>query len=429
MSVAATRVDWAPQADYKHLVLTVAGPEGFYVRRELPAGEAPSFSALDSPDGRLPDGVYAYELRSEGSAVQSGYLWIQGGSFVDRIPADVKPPVRKVTAQETDLPPGGLVVQGQACIGADCVPGDGTGGSALKIKEFGNRVILFDAGCCYPSENDWSIQATDAATLSPNFMIRDLTGATIPFTISAGAPTNAFTILNNGNIGLGTLTPAAQLHIRGTDTGFRNRIFVENASGTTTPREMLEIRNNGGAVFIFKDSSVAQRWGVGTNGSTFIIDNQANSGVEFTLSSTGNLTIGGTLTQNSDRDTKHGIVPVLPDEILSKALSLPISTWVRDGDAARHLGPMAQDFSAAFGLGEDERHIAPVDMAGVSLASIQALNSRMTTALAAKDAEIETLRQANSNLAERLAVLEQLVSGLSQRPQGATEQATPTPNL
>ena len=99
----------------------------------------------------------------------------------------------------------------------------------------------------------------------------------------------------------------------------------------------------------------------------------------MTLGSTGNLTIAGTLTQNSDRTTKTDIFGVEPDEVLAKVDSLPISTWRYKGDAAdvHHLGPMAQDFAAAFGLGADDRHIAPLDAAGVGLAAIQALNRKV----------------------------------------------------
>jgi len=37
------------------------------------------------------------------------------------------------------------------------------------------------------------------------------------------------------------------------------------------------------------------------------------------------------------------------------------------------MGPTAQDFSAAFGLGEDAQHISTVDADGVALAGVQAL--------------------------------------------------------
>ncbi len=54
---------------------------------------------------------------------------------------------------------------------------------------------------------------------------------------------------------------------------------------------------------------------------------------------------------------------------------LPISKWsykVEDG-SVRHIGPMAQDFAAAFGLGSDDRSIGTVDADGVALAAMQAL--------------------------------------------------------
>lgn len=61
--------------------------------------------------------------------------------------------------------------------------------------------------------------------------------------------------------------------------------------------------------------------------------------------------------------------------LLANLAALPIATWnyTAQPDSIRHMGPTAQDFSAAFGLGEDERHISTVDAQGVALAAIQAL--------------------------------------------------------
>ena len=42
--------------------------------------------------------------------------------------------------------------------------------------------------------------------------------------------------------------------------------------------------------------------------------------------------------------------------------------------SVRHVGPMAQDFHAAFGLGGDDKHINTVDADGVALAAIQGLH-------------------------------------------------------
>ena len=42
-----------------------------------------------------------------------------------------------------------------------------------------------------------------------------------------------------------------------------------------------------------------------------------------------------------------------------------------------HMGPMSQDFHAAFGVGEDDRHITQVDEGGVALVGIQGLNQKV----------------------------------------------------
>jgi hypothetical protein len=57
-------------------------------------------------------------------------------------------------------------------------------------------------------------------------------------------------------------------------------------------------------------------------------------------------------------------------------------------ESIRHMGPMAQDFHAAFGLGEDERRISIVDSDGVALAAIQGLHEVVKE----KEEEIQALK-------------------------------------
>lgn len=243
-SITPTRVEWLPLADHKSLTLIVAGPEDFYLQRELRAGEAPSFSALDFEDNRLPDGVYAYELRAEGKAVQSGQLWVQDGRFVDKPPKGAKPPIRNVTAQET-ISNGDLIVPGQACIGADCVSGDGTG-PALKIKEFNNYQIKFDAlNCCLPWEVAWILQANEPG-VGGDFLIRT-TGLT-PFRINPNAPDNSFSIFANGNIGLGTSTPAVRLDVKANAAG---QVAARLQNSSATGYSGTEYLDNAGNVDLF----------------------------------------------------------------------------------------------------------------------------------------------------------------------------------
>ena len=100
----------------------------------------------------------------------------------------------------------------------------------------------------------------------------------------------------------------------------------------------------------------------------------------------------------SDRAQKEAIEAVDTDDVLSRVASLPIHEWSyrQEGPAVRHMGPMAQDFHAAFGLGTDDRHIHQVDGSGVALAAIQALNRR-----------VEQLEQQNRSLRRELLALRQ----------------------
>ena len=80
---------------------------------------------------------------------------------------------------------------------------------------------------------------------------------------------------------------------------------------------------------------------------------------------------------------------------------MPISTWSYKADdpSVRHLGPMAQDFHAAFGLGRTDRAYDPIDAHGVELAAIKALYERVRT-----EAElIDRLERENEELRQHAA--------------------------
>lgn len=100
---------------------------------------------------------------------------------------------------------------------------------------------------------------------------------------------------------------------------------------------------------------------------------------------------GSTLYPKSDHDAKENFSPVNGRDILARLATIPIETWnYKDqGPTVRHIGPMAQDFAAAFGVGEDDKHINMVDASGVALASIQSLYKLILE----KDTEISVLRQ------------------------------------
>jgi WD40 repeat protein len=116
----------------------------------------------------------------------------------------------------------------------------------------------------------------------------------------------------------------------------------------------------------------------------------------------------------SDRNLKEAFEATDPLLILQRLSGLSIQTWNYkwNDTAIRHIGPMAQDFAAAFGVGEDDKHISPVDAQGVAFAAIQGLYRVMKE----KEAVIQTLQvqlrrqqEMNETLNARLDEIEGLV--------------------
>jgi hypothetical protein len=128
---------------------------------------------------------------------------------------------------------------------------------------------------------------------------------------------------------------------------------------------------------------------------------------------------GLTWNNGSDRSAKMNFADVDPREVLAKVAALPIETWnYKTQDASiRHLGPMAQDFAAAFGPGADDTHISTVDSEGVALAAIQGLY-QIVQEQQAEIAQLKTELTASGQAAQQVEIT-QLKAELA-----ASEQAT-----
>ena len=159
--------------------------------------------------------------------------------------------------------------------------------------------------------------------------------------------------------------------------------------------------------FVWSDFSSTSSGAAATGANQFLA--RASGG--FYLYTSPNMTSGvklspgsGSWSNLSDRASKTDIVNVDPEHIMTKLASMPVSEWsyIAQGDRVRHLGPMAQDFYTAFGLGEDDKHISTVDEEGVALAAVKALQVE----LSAKTHEVSDLRAQYAQLAKRVATLE-----------------------
>jgi trimeric autotransporter adhesin len=114
------------------------------------------------------------------------------------------------------------------------------------------------------------------------------------------------------------------------------------------------------------------------------------------------LTRGGAWVNTSDRASKAAFQRVDTRSVLKKLVSLPVTTWsyLNEAPSIRRMGPVAQEFFAAFGLGDDEKSISTVDASGVAFAAIQGLHGMV----AEKDREIAALRARLKAIEQKLGL-------------------------
>ena len=233
----------------------------------------------------------------------------------------------------------------------------------------------------------WDLVGNEA-----HFFLRDVTqGDLMPFKVAKGAPSDSLVVTADGGLGLGTANPVAPIDVQRNDGSARIRVAETNSIPAV--REMVRMENNGGSYFTLVNTTTGGEWYFLHEQNTpnrFIVTNNVNPSKGMFFDNTGNMQIGGVLTENSDKQSKMGIAPIDPAEVLAKLSQLEISEWSYrvDDTGARHLGPMAQDFYALFGLGASETGISTLDTSGVALAAIQALAAE------------------NANLRARIEVLE-----------------------
>ena len=222
---------------------------------------------------------------------------------------------------------------------------------------------------------------------------------------SNAARSNALTLLKNGD-----------LNTTGTHK-------VTLASGGTRPHlNLYELSNDYARIRL--ENSQAGFWDIAGGGPSngtlgFWSSTRGNvlslnaTGAPITTITGASLSAGGAWTNASDSTLKTGIAPADAADVLARLVALPVLRWTYKADPdAAHVGPMAQSFRAAFGLGSDERSIATVDADGVLMLAAQALDAR-TRALEGENA---ALRAEVAALRARLAAVEALFARVAASP-------------
>ena len=195
----------------------------------------------------------------------------------------------------------------------------------------------------------------------------------------------------NGATGRGATVPGGWANLASGSNSFAAG-FVANAA------------HNG--AFVWSDSSSTTQFG-STVANQF--NARAAGGVRFATTSAG--TVGAQLAAGatswsvlSDRTQKKDFAPVDGREVLRKLDGVPVQAWRYKWDEAGstpHLGPVAQDFKAAFFPGRDDKSISTLEFDGVELAAIQGLHALVKE----KDARITALEQRLADIEAKLGKL------------------------
>jgi hypothetical protein len=174
--------------------------------------------------------------------------------------------------------------------------------------------------------------------------------------------------------------------------------FMNQATGYSSFAAGNQARAVDWGSFVWADSSGAPITSTASN--QFLV--RATGGISMATStnlSTGcSISMGGgAWACTSNKNVKANFADVDTRAILERVSDLPITTWnFKTQDASiRHIGPMAQDFYAAFNVGDNDTTISTVDAQGVALAAIQGLAKGN-----------KELKEKNDNLETRLAALE-----------------------
>jgi hypothetical protein len=221
--------------------------------------------------------------------------------------------------------------------------------------------------------------------------------------------------------------PTQDLHVKSDDPQF----LVESTSATSAGRTLAYMKNKGDVRMFWENTDSGDIWQMSllstvlqmatpTGNGKFRVRKSGGlqalngSATILDLDSLGNLEVT-TVTETSSRAAKRGFEAVNGLSVLEKVAALPISEWSykAESPSVRHLGPMAEDFHAAFGLGRSDKGLTSVDTSGVALAAIQGLHQKLV-AKDARIAELEARLQGLESMEVRLQKLERLVQSVTE---------------
>jgi len=226
-------------------------PDGNIFEKSFTAGSMPGYDLSGFNGGPVADGSYTYELsitprlpvrvRTDGEIIKPEKLDLnlQGLTFSGSFSVKNGSIVQPATEQGPDNPLDQVIaddqiVIGSICVGQDCVNGENFGFDTIRLKENNLRIKFEDTSnsASFPTV-DWQLTANDSSNGGQNkFSIDSIDNGKTPFTVEYGADSHSLYVDDGGRVGLGTSTPAVNLHIKEGNTP-TIRLEQDGSSGFT----------------------------------------------------------------------------------------------------------------------------------------------------------------------------------------------------
>ena len=234
----------------------------------------------------------------------------------------------------------------------------------------------------------------------------------VPLQLIGGADTAVLSVDNTiGNAVAGKATGGTG--VAGTSTNGRG------VSGTSTSNYGVHGTSTNSDGVFGKSIGAAGVFGESENGSAVVGIGKKGYAAEFSGGKFGPgicyFAGGSGWSCTSDKNAKENFRTINPEEVLNSLAKMPIATWNMKGDKSKtlRLGPTAQDFKKAFGLGNDDKTITTSDAQGVAMAAIQGLylkNQKLEAQLSGFSAENKALEARLKHLEKRMVGVESVES-------------------
>jgi hypothetical protein len=306
------------------------------------------------------------------------------------------------------IPCRGAVRFGRAPIGAGATSWDDANMDDFTFAG-GNQVIASDYGAFAYGD-----QVTVSSTVGVGFGSGVTVSGTAGFSAGAQNVCSGFACTaigytvragGQGSVALGYRTTAnndysVALGYRASNNTHTGTMVMGDESTTDSVRNQADnefrIRYNGG---------IRLRVSTAANGNT--PGAGGNVGCDLTVAVPS-------WTCASSRTLKENFQPVDGENVLSRIRGIPITTWTMIGGegSVRHLGPVAEDFYAAFPLGLGETTIGMGDIDGVNLAAAQALEARTMRLQQQLDDRTARVQALEALLAQAMTRLDQMEARL-----------------